>query len=867
MAQLVGRLRTALGDRYRIERELGHGGMATVLLAQDLRHDRPVALKVLHPELAATLGAERFHREIRLVARLQHPHILTVLDSGEAAGQLWFTMPYVVGESLRDRLQRERQLPLEDALRITREAAEALDYAHRQGVIHRDIKPENILLTEGHALVGDFGVARALRGDADQITETGVAVGTPAYMSPEQATGERELDARSDVYALGCVLYEMLVGEAPFTGPTAAAVISRAMTESPRPLRATRSALPPALDELVARALARSPADRFATTGEFAAALETVQHPAVGPVRHHRSTALPIALGLGFLLGLGVLFAWLRTHRDGVGPARSTLLAVLPFENLGGPDQAYFADGVTDAIRGKLATLPGVQVVARSSSTPYEGTTKSVAEIARELGVDYLLTGRVRWEQGVDGSGRVQVSPELVEVVGGGPPTTRWQQPFDAVLSDVFQVQADIAGRVAQELNLALGTSERAQLAERPTANLPAYDAFLRGEEAFVEHGSDPTMLRRAEAYYGQAVGLDSTFAAAWAGLSRTYSTLYFVSQTTGGEGDRARAAAERAYALAPDRPEGVLALGDYYYLVVADPSRALEHFARAQRLAPDNAVILTSAALAEWSLGRWEAALAHLQHAHRLDPRSTRTARRLGVTLLWLRRYREAREMFDRGLAVSPLSVDLLESKAMVFLAEGDLTGARRVLQDVPREVEATRLVAYVATYWDLFWLLDDAQQTLLLRLSPGPFGDNVGTWGLALAATHALRGDRARSRAYADSARVGFEAQLRDTPNDAQLHILYATALAYLGRRADAIAEGERGLALQPMSNDAYGGAYNQHQLARILALVGELDRAVALLAPLLEAPYFLSPGWLRIDPTFDPLRNHPGFRRLAG
>jgi len=868
MADLVNQLSTALGDRYRIEREIGHGGMATVFLAHDLRHDRPVALKVLHPDLAATLGAERFHREIRLVARLQHPHILTVLDSGEAAGQLWFTMPYVVGESLRDRLKRERQLPLDDALRIAREAADALDYAHRQGVLHRDIKPENILLTERHALVGDFGVARALRGEPEHITETGVAVGTPAYMSPEQATGERELDARSDVYALGCVLYEMLAGEAPFTGPTAAAVITRAMTETPRSLRATRSALPPALDGLAAKALARSPADRFATAAEFGAALETVGRPASHRTPHRRPTALPLALGLGFLLGLGVLFAWLRTHPDGPSaPTRPKLLAVLPFENLGRPDQEYFADGVTDAVRGKLATLPGVQVVARSSSTPYEGTTKTVAEIARELGVDYVLTGRVRWEPGAGGSGRVQVSPELVEVVGGGPPTTRWQQPFDAVLSDVFQVQADIASRVAQELNIALGTSERAQLAERPTANLAAYDAFLRGEEAFVEHGSDPTMLRRAEAYYGQAVGLDSTFAAAWAGLSRTYSTLYFVSQTTGGEADRARAAAERAQALAPDHPEGLAALGDYYYLVAADPSRALEHFARAQRLAPDNAVILTSAALAEWSLGRWEAALEHLQHAHRLDPRSTRTARRLGVTLLWLRRYREAREMFDRGLAVSPLSVDLLESKAMVFLAEGDLAGARAVLRDAPREVDATRLVAYVATYWDLYWLLDDAQQALLLRLAPGPFGDNAGTWGLALAATHALRGDRDRSRAYADSARVAFVAQLRDTPNDAQLHILYGTALAYLGRRAEAIAEGERGLALQPMATDAYGGAYNQHQLARIYTLVGQPDRAVALLAPLLKAPYFLSPAWLRIDPSFDPLRNHPGFRRLTG
>ena len=277
------RLAAALAGHYTLERQLGRGGMATVYLAHDLRHDRPVALKVLHPELASALGPERFQREIRFAARLQHPHILTVLDSGDAAGQLWFTMPYVEGESLRDRLNRERQLPVDDALRIAREAADALDYAHAHGVIHRDVKPENILLTGSHALVADFGIARALAPGApgEQLTATGLSVGTAAYMSPEQAAGEREVDARSDVYSLGTVLYEMLAGETPFAAPTPQATIARRFTEAPRPVRQLRESVPEGVERAVQRALARTAADRFATAADFARALAVV--PSAAP--------------------------------------------------------------------------------------------------------------------------------------------------------------------------------------------------------------------------------------------------------------------------------------------------------------------------------------------------------------------------------------------------------------------------------------------------------------------------------------------------------------------------------------------------------------------------------------------------------
>jgi eukaryotic-like serine/threonine-protein kinase len=271
----VSRIRRALADRYAIDRVLGEGGMATVYLAEDLKHRRKVAVKVMRQELAATLGADRFLREVEIAARLSHPHILPMYDSGEAGGFLYYVMPWVEGETLQSKLRREGQLPVDEAVTLAREVCEALAYAHERGIIHRDIKPANVLLSAGHALVADFGIARAVGGGAEALTKTGIAVGTPHYMSPEQATGLREVDARSDVYAVGAMLYEMIAGEPPFTGPTAQAIISRSLTETPRPLTATRQGLPPLVDAIVGRALAKTPADRFATAGAMADALRT----------------------------------------------------------------------------------------------------------------------------------------------------------------------------------------------------------------------------------------------------------------------------------------------------------------------------------------------------------------------------------------------------------------------------------------------------------------------------------------------------------------------------------------------------------------------------------------------------------------
>ena len=702
-------------------------------------------------------------------------------------------------------------------------------------------------------------------------------------MSPEQASAG-QVDGRSDVYALGCVLYEMLAGEPPFTGPTPQAILAKRVLEPVPHLRTVRDNVPEPLEQAITRALAKAPADRFATATEFARALvvSAVSPPAVGvpatvptpgavaaasippmPIRGRRVPAAAVALGLGLLLGLGVLFAWLRPRPRAESAAGPKRVAVLPFENLGRPEDEYFADGLTDAVRGKLTSLPGLQVTARSSSSQYKKTAKSPREIGRELGVDYLLTGTVRWQQGGGGQSRVQVSPELVQV---STAAAKWQAPFETPLTDVFQMQGQIAGQVAQALGVALGAGEREQLAERPTQSLAAYDAYLRGEQ--VADGvatQDPVALRRAVEYYQRAVALDSGFALGWAQLSRAYSLDYYSAPASAAAAG-ARHAAERAVTLAPKQPEGYLALGDYYLSVQRDPGRALEQYTRGRELTLKDATLLAAVAGSKMSLGRFEEGLAELREAELLDPRSIQTATYVAYALLFLRRYAEASAAANRVLTLAPANLAAIHVNAMTHLAQGDLTGARAVLRAVPREVDSAALVAYIATTNDLYWVLDEAQQLLLLRLSPAPFGGNRAYWGLSLAEIHALRGDSALARVYADSSRLDYEARLRDVPQAAMTHTFMGVALAYLGRKVEAIREGERGVALMPISREASQGAYLQHALAWIYILVGEPERALDRLEPLLKIPYYLSPAWLKIDPRFAPLRGNPRFERLV-
>ena len=399
MTDLLVRLQVALVERYAIERKLGQGGMAVVFLAQDLKHDRPVALKVLRPELGAALGAERFLREIRITANLNHPHILPLLDSGEAAGLVYYVMPYVEGESLRDHLDREKQLSLDDALQITREVADALSYAHSHDVVHRDIKPENILLVSGHAVVADFGIARAITAaGGEKLTDTGIAVGTPAYMSPEQSVGEQALDGRTDIYSLGCVLYEMLAGEPPHTGPSAQAIFAKRL-QAPLPRVSTVRDVPAPVEAALTRALARTAADRFPTAHAFDVAIAS--GGAAAPVAPRRPGWRRLAsFGVAGVVAVGGVLLMLRLGREPVPAAlayKRTAIAVLPFQNLSTErPHAYFAGGLYEELLTELSKVAALKVISRTSVIGYEGSKTPLRQIASELGVGSVVEGSVR---------------------------------------------------------------------------------------------------------------------------------------------------------------------------------------------------------------------------------------------------------------------------------------------------------------------------------------------------------------------------------------------------------------------------------------------------------------------------------------
>jgi serine/threonine-protein kinase len=879
-ASNLDQLQAALAPTYTIERELGRGGMATVYLARDMKHQRLVALKVLHADLAATVGPERFRREITTAAQLQHPHILGVFDSGETKdGQLWFTMPFVEGQTLRERLVRTPQLPVDEVLRIMHEIASALDYAHEQGLVHRDIKPENILLSRrGDALLADFGIARALAREPGEgsttagLTMTGAAIGTPQYMSPEQASGERTLDARSDVYALGTVCYEMLAGEPPFNGASVQAIVAKMLSSDAPSLRVLRPAISPGLDAAILRALSRVPADRWSTAGEFARAMENAERATQATTAAAARPALPrkrvplsvLTLGLGFLIGIGLLFAWRSRSAPSAAVTSASgavRLAVLPFENEGDSADGYFADGMTEAVHDKLTSLPGLEVVGTASSRQYRGTTKTPQQIGQELGVRYILEGRVRWAKAAGGASRVRVSPELIDA---GTANDKWAQPFDAPLTDVFQVQGDIAAKVAQSLQVALTPAAQQTLAARPTSDLLAYDAYLRGL-ALSRLGNAPTTLRRSAAAYREAVEHDSMFALAWSALGFSYATIYFNGAPLPPIGDSADKATARALALAPHLPEAHAARAVYLFNVRTDNQGAMQEGEKGLQEGK-NAAILYAVSQLEESAGKWDSAAAHAAEGVSLDPRDPNALTRALQIDLWTRDIAGSRSMAERAFALSPSNVQLAEQRIMPELQAGDLATARRLLAGTSPQIDQRALIAFAGEYFDLGWVLDSAQQSTLLAMRPEMFDGDTATWAIVLAEQYDYRGDAARSRAYADTALRYFTIQERLTPLDDQRHTFRGLALAYLGRFDSAIAEAKRGIELRPSDRDALFGPYSVHQLARIYTLAGQPDRAIDLLEEILKKPYYVTPAWLRIEPSFARLHGNARFDRLT-
>jgi serine/threonine protein kinase/Tfp pilus assembly protein PilF len=600
---LRDQLQAALGASYILERELGRGGMATVFLADDVKHHRQVAIKVLRAELGSLLGPDRFLREVEIAAKLNHPHILPLYDSGNADGFLFYVMPYIKGESLRLKLEREKQLSIEEALAIARQVAAALSYAHAQNVIHRDVKPENILLYEGEAMVADFGIALAIGAAADErLTQTGLVVGTPEYMSPEQAMSEGALDARSDVYSLGCVLYEMLAGEPPYTGPNAQALLAKQLVDPVPAVRRLRAVVPVAVEQALTTAMAKTPADRFVSADAFAEAL-------TAPAR-----------------------------------TRPPAVAVLPFLNLSAdPENEYFADGITEDVIAHLSKIRALKVISRTSVMPFKKRLQSLKEIAARLDATTVLDGSVRRI-----GDRVRIVAELIDA---GTDQNLWAETYDRQLTDIFMIQTDVALHIAAALKAELSVDEQSRIRKEPTRDLQAYQLYLQGRHWLVKF-TGPAM-QRAIAYFERAIARDPDYALAYASVAMAYAEL---AETGALAPDvaypQAREAGAHALRLDPALGEAHCAAA-YLKLLDSDWTGAEQEFKRALDLSPGSADIYDLYGRMCSGLERYDEAIALLKRAQELDP----LAHQLDIvtTLLRAGRFEEAAVGAARAVEFDP--------------------------------------------------------------------------------------------------------------------------------------------------------------------------------------------------------------------
>jgi non-specific serine/threonine protein kinase len=861
-------------SHYEVLERIGSGGMGDVYVARDVRSGRKAALKLLPLQFAG--DAERFRRfqqETRAVIALNHPHILTTYEVGEENGTHFIVGELIEGKTLREHL-RSGPLGLERAVEIAMQVASALVAAHKAGIVHRDMKPENIMLRDdGYVKVLDFGIAKfseevttSLRpADAARLGQTtfGATLGTLHYMSPEQARGDH-VDHRTDFWSLGVVLYEMLSRTLPFTGSSPEEILAAIRDRQPAPLREQ----PARVQRILSAALAKDRAQRSATAGEMLEALKECHREIEARSRSwpQRRLLIPAALLLfGAILAAGVWSAGMRRAPQPAIPEKS--IAVLPFQNLSGdPENAYFAEGIHAEILTRLSRASDLKVTSRPSTQRYQSTPRNVPEIARQLGVAHILEGTVQ-----KSGEAIRVNVQLIRAASD---SQVWGETFDRKLTDIFSIESDVATAVADQLHARLTASQEQMLAGRPTENIEAYDAYLRGLAYSQKAVQTPANAAQAQKYFREAVQLDPNFALAWALLSIADSRGYINGGRPPALLKEAREAADKALALHPQLGEALLAKG-LYHLAVKEHDTAQTLMAEASQVIPNDSRLWNMLGAVEGRRGNWEASDAHWRKAERLDPRNPSVLSNHATTLQKQRRFSEALRLHDDVLNITPDDPETLAFKAEIAQASGDLHRAGAILSSVP--ADRNRLAPVWAHIYQavlerrpekmiptLQKILDESDPAL-------PITGELRFW---LGWLQELAGDHLAAQNTWKIAQAELEPIL--TQEGDNLFVAQSLALVHMGLRdkAAAFAYAERAQALVPIEKDAVDGPENLEILARVAAQMGERDRAFAALEKYLSMPSGgivwysvpLTRALLRVDPMFDPLRQDPRFAQLV-
>jgi non-specific serine/threonine protein kinase len=875
-------------SHFRIEEKIASGGMGVLYKATDLKLDRNVAIKVLRSDLLSHPDIrQRFVREAKAASALNHPGIVTVHEIDTDSGIDFIAMEYVEGRTL-DEMVTPEGMPIESVTGYALQMVEALRVAHEKGIVHRDLKPANVMITEDDGVtILDFGIAKRLYpapGDGTevvpqtQITQAGGVIGTLRYLSPEQASGS-EVDHRTDIWSFGVMLYEMVTGQLPFLGEDNQEVIRAILSDAQASITSLRSDVPEMLERIIEKCLAKDRTDRYQTAGDLEADLSELRQAMATGAAEIQPATVKVAKGLlarrwplvaGFaaiaLIVTAVIVKDFTPFNQPTAPQRK-MIVVLPFVNLGSPEDEYFADGITEELIARLASIRELGVIARTSAMQYKETDKTIHQIGEELGVEYVLEGTIRWQQ-TDGVSRVRVTPQLIRV---SDEIHLWAEVFEKDLMDIFQVQSEIATRVAENLDITLLGPERKAIEAIPTDNPDAYQAYLRGLEYLQRVGSMATAYldfeedaQMAITMFDRAIRLDPSFALAYAALSRSHFAPYFwFKDHTEARLSLMKDSAERALELGPNLPESHLAMGTYH-LALRDYDNALEEYSMASKLRPNDADVITAIAYVQRRQGEHEAAVENLEKAFELNPQNVGLLLEIGENYMGQGDPQRADAYYNRAISLAPDFPGGYVRKAWNYCHwNGDLEKARAVLEQTPG---GSDLIMEYLIYFDWF---ERKYQSALDRLKSMKIDafetpENIFPRTLLIAEIYLSMGQNELCRTYADSARLFLESELEERPDDRRIYHSLGFAYACLGRKEEAIRMGEMAVQSTTISQDPLIGSNALFFLAQIYFIVGEYDAAIDKLEYCHEIGHVSIP-FLRIAPTFDLLRDHPRFQQL--